>query len=121
MKTPRQAYTEARDQLEREATITISVTASLPDGTTTVADWAAVWEVPTYEDIDADNGFDLESGVWELVSEAMGQLVRGKLGPYPPPTASEVQRLRAQAIAMGIDPDDPDAPFATFWAAHREG
>jgi hypothetical protein len=111
VKTPRQTYTEARDQLEREATITISVTASLPDGTTTVADWPAAWEAPTYEDIDAGNGVDLETELWELVSQAIGEVVQAKLGQYPPPTAEELEELRARMIAMGIDPDDPLGPF----------
>jgi hypothetical protein len=119
MTTPRQTYTAARQQLEREAVITICVNVALPDGTTTTVDWPTEWEAPTYEEAD-QLGSDLDTAVWELVSDAMGRVVRAELGEYPPPTPEEAAELRSKAIAMGIDPDDPGAPFAAFWASLHE-
>jgi hypothetical protein len=93
MRTPRQTYTEACEQLEREAIITICAKVALPDGTAAVVDWPEEWKPPTYADAEISNGVELPSDVMELVFQAMGQVVRAKLGPYPAPTAEERQRF----------------------------
>ena len=99
METSREAYSEAREQLEREATITFTATATLPDGTTADVSWPEDWEAPTWEHLDSGGSEELRSDAMELGHQAVLKLATAKLGPPPPPNETDIANIRATMIA----------------------
>lgn len=93
MMTERARYSVAYSRLEHETRVGLTLTLTLPDGTTETRGWPGGSEAATYHGVDM-YASTLTDWLLDILPEAMHDIAQQKLGAYPPLTPEEEARRR---------------------------